>query len=50
MGGCIFRNILHVNVPKNSVGSFQVFLREIFKIYKKLQSGTWSKHFHYGHC
>ena len=50
MGGCNFRNILPVNVPKHNGGIFQVFWRETFKIYDNLQTGTWSIHFHHRRC
>ena len=50
MRGCIFRNILPINVPKHNAGIFQVFSREIFKISFNLQSRTWAIHFHHRHC
>ena len=50
MGGCNFRNILPINVPKHNGGMFRVFRRETFKIYVNLQSRTWAKHFHHRHC
>ena len=31
MGGCIFRNILHINVPKYNGGKFQVFDEKLAK-------------------
>ena len=50
MGGCNFRNILPIIVPKHNGGINQVFSRETFKIYVNLQSGTWAIHFHHRHC
>ena len=44
MGGCNFRNILPINVPKHNGGIFQFFRRETFKINVNLQSRTWSVH------
>ena len=42
MGGCNFRNILPINVPKCHAGKVHVFLQEIFKVFRILLSGTWS--------
>ena len=50
MGGCNFRNILPINVPKCHGGKIHVFWQETFKVVKILLCGTWSIPFHYGYC
>ena len=42
MGGCNFRNILPINVPKLYGGKIYVFLQETFKVERVLLSATWS--------
>ena len=50
MGGCNFRKILPINLPKHNGGIFQVFWRQTFKNYVNLQSTPWAIHFHHRHC
>ena len=50
IGGCNFRNILPINVPKCHGGKNYVFWQKIFKVVRFLLSGTWSLPFHYGYC
>ena len=50
MGGCNFRNILPINVPKCYGGKIYVFWQETFKVIKILLPRTWSLPFHYGYC
>ena len=49
MGGCNFRNILPINVPKIYGGKNYVFRQETFKVVRILLSGTWSLPFHHGY-
>ena len=50
MGGCNFRNLLPINVPKYQGGKGHVFRFENFNVVRFLLSGTWSLPFHYGYC
>ena len=50
MGGCNFRNILPINVPKCHGGKIYVFWQETFELIRILLPGTWSLPFHYGYC
>ena len=47
MGGCNFRNILPINVPKRCGGKIYVLWQETFKGVGILLPGTWSLPFHY---
>ena len=49
MGGCNFRNILPINVPKCYRGKIYVFWQETFKVIRILLPGTWPLLFHYGY-
>ena len=50
MGGCKFRNILPINVPKCYGRKIYVFWQETFRVIRILLPGTWSLPFHYGYC
>ncbi len=50
MGGCNFRNILPIIVPKCYGGKKYLFWQETFKVVRILLSRTWSLPFHYGFC
>ena len=49
MGGCNFKNILPINVPKCHGGKSYVFWQETFKVFRVLLSATWSLPLHYGY-
>ena len=50
MGGCNFRNILPINVPKCNGGKSYVLWQETFKVIRTLLPGIWSLPFLYGYC
>ena len=50
MGGCNFRNILHIKVPKSYGGKIYVFWQKISKVIRILLPGNWCLPFHYGYC
>ena len=50
MGGCNFRNILPINVPKCYGGEIYDFWQETFKVIRIQLHGTWSLPFHHGYC
>ena len=50
IGGCNFRNILAIKVPKCHGGKIYVFCQENSNFLRNPLSGIWSLPFHYGYC